>query len=85
MPGDGLRLVEAAAEARAPYHGAERARGAAAGFTRLVLETGCRQQPAMRLYERCGFTRIPPFGPYADDPTSVCYGKDLVAPTGPGV
>lgn len=58
---------------------------AAAGFTRLVLETGCRQQPAMRLYERCGFTRIPPFGPYTDDPTSVCYGKKLVPPTGPGV
>lgn len=61
------------------------AHAAAAGFTRLVLETGCRQLPAMRLYERCGFVRIAAFGAYADDPTSVCYGKTLAPPTRPGV
>lgn len=61
------------------------AHAAAAGFTRLVLETGCRQQPAMRLYERCGFVRIPAFGPYVDDPTSVCYAKTLAAPARSGV
>jgi GNAT superfamily N-acetyltransferase len=50
-------------------------RAARAGFTRLVLETGHRQSAAMRLYEANGFTRIPPFGKYADDPTSVCYER----------
>src|SRR3569832_346126 len=44
-----------------------------AGFTRLVLETGDRQSPAMRLYEAHGFTRIAPFGKYAEDPTSDSY------------
>jgi len=32
----------------------------------------------MALYESCGFERIPPFGEYINDPTSVCYEK-LVA------
>jgi putative acetyltransferase len=49
----------------------------AQGFQRLVLETGHRQLAAMRLYETCGFGRIPAFGAYADDPTSVCYAKRL--------
>ncbi|MDZ7651576.1 MAG: GNAT family N-acetyltransferase [Burkholderiaceae bacterium] len=49
------------------------------GFQRLVLETGNRQMPAMRLYESSGFARIPAFGEYANDPTSVCYAKSLLA------
>jgi GNAT superfamily N-acetyltransferase len=47
------------------------------GFRRLVLETGNRQLPAIRLYESSAFIRIPPFGAYANDPTSVCLAKDL--------
>ena len=47
------------------------------GFDRLVLETGYRQEPAMRLYESGGFRRVPPFGPYAGDPTSVCFERVL--------
>jgi len=47
------------------------------GYDTLLLETGHRQQPAMALYEATGFTRIPPFGPYVGDPTSVCFGKRL--------
>jgi putative acetyltransferase len=54
----------------------------AQGFRRLMLETGYRQIPAMRLYEACGFQRIPPFGVYKDDPTSVCYEKSI-APASP--
>lgn len=61
------------------------AHAAAAGFARLVLETGFRQQPAMRLYEGCGYVRIPAFGPYRDDPSSVCYAKTLDRGPGPGV
>ena len=34
----------------------------------LRLETGIHQHAAIRLYEREGFTRIPPFGPYRDAP-----------------
>jgi putative acetyltransferase len=47
------------------------------GYEMLLLETGNRQQPAMALYEAHRFTRIPPFGPYVNDPTSVCYSKQV--------
>lgn len=47
------------------------------GYSRLLLETGDRQIPAMALYEACGFRRIPPFGRHVDDPTSVCYERHL--------
>lgn len=47
------------------------------GFACLRLETGMRQGPAIRLYERAGFVRIPAFGPYVEDPTSVCFEKAL--------
>ena len=53
------------------------------GITLLRLETGIHQQAAIRLYERLGFRRIPPFGPYTDDPVSRCYEKSL-APGEPG-
>ena len=49
----------------------------------MRLETGIHQQAAIRLYERLGFRRIPPFGPYTDDPLSRCYEKSL-AEGGPG-
>lgn len=52
-----------------------RALGLAYGVLRL--ETGCRQAPAMALYRSRGFIAIPPFGAYADDPTSVCFEKPL--------
>ena len=39
------------------------ARGA--GLAMLRLETGDRQEAAMRLYARAGFRRCPPFGDYA--------------------
>ena len=41
------------------------------------LETGIHQEAAIRLYERCGYVRIPPFPPYFDDPVSRCYEKRL--------
>ena len=56
-------------------HLAEHAR--ANGVTLLRLETGIHQEAAIRLYERLGFRRIPPFGPYTDDPLSRCYEKSL--------
>ena len=31
----------------------------------------------MALYESLGFQRIPPFGEYVGDPTSVCFEKRI--------
>jgi putative acetyltransferase len=45
------------------------------GLTTLRLETGIHQVEAIALYERAGFRRIPPFGPYRDDPVSPCYER----------
>ena len=47
------------------------------GYKTLVLETGDRQLAAMALYEEHGFTKTPPFGPYINNPTSVCYAKQV--------
>jgi ribosomal protein S18 acetylase RimI-like enzyme len=47
------------------------------GVTLLRLETGIHQQAAIRLYETAGFRRIPPFGPYTNDPLSLCYERQL--------
>ena len=46
-------------------------------YKSMRLETGNRQTAAMRLYESSGFTQIPPFGPYVNDPISVCYEKPV--------
>ena len=56
-------------------HLAEYAREHGVGLLRL--ETGIYQREAIGLYERMGFHRIPPFGPYTDDPLSRCYEKQV--------
>ena len=49
-----------------------------AGVTRIVLETGTRLAPAIKLYEAMGYARIPLFGEYLSSPnTSLCFGKSL--------
>ena len=45
--------------------------------TVLRLETGIHQVEAIGLYETFGFRRIPPFGPYHEDPVSLCCEKRL--------
>ncbi|HET9456095.1 MAG TPA: GNAT family N-acetyltransferase [Candidatus Limnocylindrales bacterium] len=47
------------------------------GISLLRLETGIHQHEAIALYERYRFRRIPPFGPYTDDPLSLCYEMRL--------
>lgn len=47
------------------------------GFSTVVLETGHRQHEAIALYERCGYSHIPPFPPYVGMPASVCMRKAL--------
>jgi putative acetyltransferase len=56
-------------------HLAEYARGHGVGLLRL--ETGIHQAAAIRLYERTGFQRIPPFGAYIEDPLSLFYEKRI--------
>ena len=45
--------------------------------TTLRLETGIKQDAAIRLYESAGFRRRGPFGSYRDDPLSVFMEKPL--------
>ena len=50
------------------------------GYTEIRLETGTRQPEAVGLYESSGYTSIPRYGQYTEDPNSVCYAKSLVPP-----
>jgi GNAT superfamily N-acetyltransferase len=47
------------------------------GYARMILETGDRQPEAVALYVTAGYTRIPNFGYYQDEPGCTCYGKPL--------
>ena len=48
------------------------------GVSRIVLETGTRLAPAIKLYESMGYAPIPLFGEYLSSPnTSLCFGKVL--------
>jgi putative acetyltransferase len=46
-------------------------------INKLMLETGIRNPEAIALYERMGFSHIPPFGEYVGSPVSVCMAKQL--------
>ncbi|MQA63670.1 MAG: GNAT family N-acetyltransferase [Actinophytocola sp.] len=48
-----------------------------AGRLRMILETGRKQPEAISLYRSIGYTPIPKFGVYHDDPLSICFGKAL--------
>ncbi|MGZ8921628.1 MAG: GNAT family N-acetyltransferase, partial [Limisphaerales bacterium] len=50
------------------------------GYKTIQLETGVGQPEAQCLYEACGYTRIPPFGPYVGNDSSVCFQKSLASP-----
>ncbi|WP_174565413.1 GNAT family N-acetyltransferase [Rhodococcoides yunnanense] len=88
----GLRLLgEDEAEIKRMYViPAERGRGASVAILRMLedcartrgirvlkLETGSGQPDAVRFYEREGYSKIDPFGPYASEPTSLCYARTL--------
>ena len=47
------------------------------GCCRLVLETGIRQDAALALYRKFGFTVIAAFGEYTGSATSICMAKNL--------
>lgn len=48
------------------------------GYDLLRLETGTLQPEAIRLYERCGYARIPCYEPCSDNASSVCFQKKLL-------
>ena len=50
---------------------------AAAGLTRLVLNTGPEQPEAIAMYERAGYAPVAPFGHYACYGDAIFYGKEL--------
>ena len=50
---------------------------AEAGAEAMILETGTAQPEAMALYESSGYTSIPSFGYYKDEPLNRCYAKSL--------
>lgn len=54
------------------------------GYKKLMLETGTKQPEAVALYEKAGYVRIPLYPPYAENPHSLCYAKDLPAGKGSG-
>jgi putative acetyltransferase len=49
----------------------------ALGYSFVRLETGNLQAAAMGLYASAGFEPIPRYGPFANDPKSVCFEKRL--------
>jgi len=46
-------------------------------FSESILETGKKQEEAIRLYEKAGYTCIPNYGQYANAANSVCMKKLL--------
>lgn len=56
------------------------ARIAAAGLPRVILETGTKQPEAIALYTSSGYTPIPGFGVYRDEPGCRCFAKPLDIP-----
>ena len=53
------------------------------GYPTLRLETGDRQDGAIRLYERGGYRHIPSFGSYVAWDDSVCFEKPLTPTSEP--
>ena len=47
-------------------------------YSKCTLETGKRQEEAIRLYQKNGYSPIPNYGQYADVENSVCMEKLLV-------
>jgi GNAT superfamily N-acetyltransferase len=47
------------------------------GMRRMILETGERQPEALRFYEKSGYSRIPNYGYYKNEPDCVSFARDL--------
>jgi len=49
------------------------------GYRSVRLETGLIQPEAISLYQSAGYHRAPCYGPYHENPMSVCFEKELSA------
>ena len=47
------------------------------GYTAMRLETGNEAPEALGLYTSSGYEPVPCWGPFADDPKSLCFEKPL--------
>lgn len=47
------------------------------GFSKCVLETGKRQESAVKLYQKQGYIIIPNYGQYVEVENSICFEKVL--------
>lgn len=47
------------------------------GYSRSLLETGTKQAEAIGLYQKNGYRQIENYGPYREQPGSVCFEKKL--------
>jgi GNAT superfamily N-acetyltransferase len=47
------------------------------GYRSVRLETGTKQPEAISLYQSAGYHRAPCYGPYRQNPLSVCFEKEL--------
>lgn len=47
------------------------------GYTTMRLETGNEAPEALGLYRSAGYVPIPCWGPFATDPKSLCFEKEL--------
>ncbi len=47
------------------------------GYTLVKLETGLRQPEAINLYVKSGYSRIPRYGRYTNQPLAACFEKAL--------
>jgi GNAT superfamily N-acetyltransferase len=52
-------------------------RAAAAGYRRIVLNTGVEQPEAVAMYQSAGYQPSAGFGHYAHAPLALFFGKDL--------
>lgn len=47
------------------------------GFSDTVLETGYKMIEAVHLYKKMGYSQIPNYGQYTNNPESICMSKSL--------
>jgi putative acetyltransferase len=47
------------------------------GFTSCILETGHKQEAAVRLYQNCGYMLVPNYDQYAGIDNSICMEKKI--------
>ena len=47
------------------------------GKHRMILETGQQQPEALRFYTKSGYSQIPNYGYYKDEPDCVSFGREL--------